>query len=121
MAAKKSANGVGATTPARRSWRLRLRRRTIVTTGITPPLGESLAEARIRVSAFYDEEIIPRLSRGMRPLIVAHGNILRALTMRIENADTSGENIASLEIPTGAPLVYELDANLHPLSRKFLD
>ena len=89
--------------------------------GITPPLGESLSEARIRVSAFYDEAVVPRLSRGMRPLIVAHGNILRALTMRIENADTSGENIASLEIPTGAPLVYELDANLHPLSRKFLD
>ena len=89
--------------------------------GIAPPTGESLAEARVRVSAFYDEAVVPRLSRGLRPLIVAHGNILRALTMRIEGADDSGGGIASLEIPTGAPLVYELDAELNPLSRGFLD
>lgn len=89
--------------------------------GIAPPAGESLAEARVRVSAFYDDEVVPRMTGGLRPLIVAHGNILRALTMRIERADDSGGGIAELEIPTGAPLVYELDAQLRPLSRGFLD
>ena len=88
--------------------------------GVTPPTGESLADARIRVSGFYDEEIVPRLRAGKRPLIVAHGNILRALTMRIDNADESGGNVEGLEIPTAVPLVYELDENLRPTSREFL-
>ena len=88
--------------------------------GITPPTGESLADARLRAAAFYDEHVAPRLRAGERPLIVAHGNILRALTMRIDNADDSGGAIEALEIPTAVPLIYELDENLRPLSREFL-
>ena len=94
--------------------------------GITPPTGESLADARRRAAAFYDERIVPRLRAGARPLIVAHGNILRALTMRIDNADESGGGVGgvggveALEIPTAVPLIYTLDDNLRPLSREFL-
>ena len=89
--------------------------------GVDIPAGESLADARARVGAFYDEKITPRLRAGLRGLIVAHGNSLRALTMRIENADAEGKGIESMEIPTGVPLVYELDADLRAVSRRFLD
>lgn len=86
-----------------------------------PPRGESLADARRRVAPFYDEQIIPWLRAGQRPLIVAHGNILRALTMHIENADAaSGGDIATLEIPTAVPLIYRLDERLRPTGRGFL-
>ena len=88
---------------------------------ITPPTGESLVDTRARVSEFYDEKIAPRLALGERCLIVAHGNALRALTMRIDNADDSGEGIDALEIPIAVPVVYHLDDQLRPLSREFLD
>ena len=96
--------------------------------GIVQPAGESLAQARIRAAGFYREKIIPALRENKRVLIVAHGNILRALTMEIEGRDegpdgegSDAANIEQFEIPTGAPLVCELDENLRLLSREFLD
>ena len=88
--------------------------------GIDLPRGESLADARIRASSFYTDAIIPRLRSGGCPLIVAHGNILRALTMEMSETEDTGETIRALEIPPGVPLLCNLDSNLRITSRKFL-
>ena len=88
--------------------------------GIDLPRGESLADARIRASSFYTDAIIPRLRSGGCPLIVAHGNILRALTMEMSETEDTGETIRALEIPPGVPLLCNLDSNLRITSRRFL-
>lgn len=71
------------------------------------PLTECLVDTAKRVKPYFDEEIAPALKKGKKVLIVAHGNSLRALVMELEHL--TADQIISVEIPTGKPLVYELD------------
>jgi len=71
----------------------------------TVPRTECLKDV---VERYYEQEILPRAKRGETVLIAAHGNSLRALVKHLDNI--SDEDIAALNIPTGIPLIYELDA-----------
>ena len=82
------------------------------------PLHESLKDTIARVVPYYNEVIVPKLKAGKRVLIAAHGNSLRALVKYLDNI--SDEDIAGLNIPTGVPLVYELDEDLKPVKHYYL-
>jgi len=83
------------------------------------PFAESLADTLSRVIPYWHEAIAPYLRDGKRVLISAHGNSIRALVKFLDNV--SDDEIVSLEIPTGVPLVYELDAGLKPIRHYYLD
>ncbi len=85
---------------------------------IPPPGGESLKNTAERVLPYYYKRIEPMLREGKNILIVAHGNSLRALIMKLENM--SGEDIVKVEIPTGEPILYELDNSMNIISKKEL-
>lgn len=72
------------------------------------PRTECLKDVVIRFVPYFEEEILPRVKNGETVLIAAHGNSLRALVKHLDNI--SDDDIAELNIPTGIPLVYELDA-----------
>jgi 2,3-bisphosphoglycerate-dependent phosphoglycerate mutase len=76
---------------------------------VAPPGGESLKDTAARVLPYFEREILPKVLAGKSVLVTAHGNSLRALVMRLEAL--SEEQIVKVEIATGAPLVYELDAS----------
>jgi 2,3-bisphosphoglycerate-dependent phosphoglycerate mutase len=82
------------------------------------PLTESLEDTVARVLPCWQNVIAPAVLSGQRVLIVAHGNSLRALVKYLD--DVSDEAIVELNIPTGLPLVYELDDHLHPLRSYYL-
>src|SRR5512134_2373014 len=82
------------------------------------PATECLKDTVARVVPFWKDSIAPALSRGRRVLVAAHGNSLRALIKYLDNV--SDEDIVGLNIPTARPLVYELDADLHPLRHYYL-
>jgi 2,3-bisphosphoglycerate-dependent phosphoglycerate mutase len=82
------------------------------------PLTESLKETVARFLPYWHETIAPSISSGKRVLIAAHGNSLRALVKYLDHV--SDQEIVELNIPTGIPLVYELDANLKPLRHYYL-
>ena len=82
------------------------------------PLTESLRDTVDRVVPFWNDSIAPALSRGRSVLIAAHGNSLRALVKFLDRV--SDEDIVELNIPTGAPLVYELDDALRPIKHYYL-
>jgi 2,3-bisphosphoglycerate-dependent phosphoglycerate mutase len=86
--------------------------------GITIPKTESLKDTIARVLPYWDERIAPALKDGQRILISAHGNSLRALVKHLSNIPD--DEITSLEIPTGQPIVYELDADLNATDRYYL-
>ncbi len=73
---------------------------------IAPPGGESLKDTAARVLPYFKKEILPRVLKGERALVSAHGNSLRALIMALENL--SGEEIVRRELETGVPIVYQL-------------
>ena len=77
--------------------------------GVNPPEGESLADTCDRVLPYYKKEICPHLNAGETVLVAAHGNSLRALIKELEQL--SEEEIVKVEVPTGVPLVYTLDAS----------
>jgi 2,3-bisphosphoglycerate-dependent phosphoglycerate mutase len=83
---------------------------------IPPPNGESLKDTADRVLPYYHAKIEPELKAGKNVLVVAHGNSLRALIMYLEKL--SGDEIVKVEIPTGIPILYELDDNLNIISKK---
>ena len=74
---------------------------------------ESLATTLDRVVPYWNESIAPELKAGKTVLIAAHGNSLRALVKHLDDIDK--DEIVGLNIPTGVPLVYELDDNLQPI------
>jgi 2,3-bisphosphoglycerate-dependent phosphoglycerate mutase len=76
---------------------------------VPPPGGESLKDTAARVLPYYIQEILPRVLRGERVLVAAHGNSLRALVMVLERLSTS--DIVEREIGTGVPLVYRLNSD----------
>jgi len=82
------------------------------------PLAECLKDTVERFLPYWHNTIIQSLKKGERVLIVAHGNSLRALVMYLDNV--SREEIVSLNIPTGIPLIYELDNNLKAIDRYYL-
>jgi 2,3-bisphosphoglycerate-dependent phosphoglycerate mutase len=82
------------------------------------PYCESLADTVARMLPYWHEEIAPQVKAGKRVIISAHGNSLRALVKHLDNIND--EDISNLDIPTGIPLVYELDENLQPLKHFYL-
>lgn len=82
------------------------------------PLSESLKLTVERVIPYFENEIAPAIKEGKRVLIAAHGNSLRALVKYLDSI--SEEEIVNLNIPTGVPLVYELDENLKPIKNYYL-
>ncbi|MDF2604566.1 2,3-diphosphoglycerate-dependent phosphoglycerate mutase [Sphingomonas sp.] len=86
--------------------------------GIDIPATESLKDTIARVLPYWEERIAPALKDGQRVLISAHGNSLRALVKHLSNIPD--DEITSLEIPTGQPIVYDLDDDLRALDRYYL-
>ena len=86
--------------------------------GIDIPVTESLKDTIARVLPYYQAAIIPVLRTGQTVLIAAHGNSLRALVKHLSGI--SDEDITGLEIPTGQPIVYELDRELAASERYYL-
>ena len=83
------------------------------------PTTENLQDTIKRVMEEWFEEIIPKIKQGKKVIISAHGNTIRSLVKYLDNI--SSDNIVSLNIPTGIPLVYELDDNLKPIRHYYLD
>ena len=86
--------------------------------GIVVPASESLKDTIARVLPYYEAEIAPALRGGETAIVSAHGNSLRALVKHLSGI--SDEEIPSLEIPTGQPLIYELGDDLAVTDRYYL-
>ena len=84
----------------------------------TLPGAESLKDTLERVKPYWDEQVAPRLRDGENILIAAHGNSLRALVKMLDNI--SDQDITEFNIPTGVPILYDLDDDLNPLQREFI-
>jgi 2,3-bisphosphoglycerate-dependent phosphoglycerate mutase len=83
------------------------------------PLTENLSETMDRVLPFWNETIIDSIRKNQKVIICGHGNSLRALIKYIDNL--SDEDVTQLEIPTGVPLVYELDEGLNRVRHYYLE
>jgi len=89
--------------------------------GVPPaelPRSESLKDTLARVLPFWNLRIAPELAAGRNVLVAAHGNSLRALVKMLDQMSDAA--IVELNIPTGVPLVYELDSHLAPVSSRYL-
>jgi 2,3-bisphosphoglycerate-dependent phosphoglycerate mutase len=82
------------------------------------PAAESLKDTLERALPYWHSRIAPELRAGRNVLVAAHGNSLRALVKMLDNVPES--EIVELNIPTGVPLLYELDPQLRPLSSRYL-
>jgi len=90
-------------------------------TGLSPadlPLTECLKDTVARVVPHWEQVIAPQVRAGKRVIVAAHGNSLRALVKYLDGV--SDAEIIGLNIPTGVPLVYQLDENLRPLGHRYL-
>jgi 2,3-bisphosphoglycerate-dependent phosphoglycerate mutase len=85
---------------------------------VAPPGGESLKDTAARVLPYYIQDILPRVLRGEKVIVAAHGNSLRALIMVLERL--SPKEIVSREIATGVPLIYRLNADATVVAMKDL-
>jgi 2,3-bisphosphoglycerate-dependent phosphoglycerate mutase len=82
------------------------------------PVTECLKDTVERVLPYWNEQIVPAIQNGKKILIVAHGNTIRALIKHLDQL--SEEEILNVNIPTGIPLIYELDEHLKPLRHYYL-
>ena len=82
------------------------------------PATECLADVVVRMKPYWTDAIVPDLAAGKTVLVVAHGNSLRALVKELDGI--SDDDIVSLNIPTGVPLLYELDEDMKPMSSRYL-
>ncbi len=82
------------------------------------PAAESLKDTLSRVLPYWESRIVPELRAKKNVLIVAHGNSLRALVKMLDMM--SEADIVEFNIPTGIPILYELDEQMQPVSRRFL-
>lgn len=82
------------------------------------PAAESLKDTLARVLPYWEQRIAPELVAGRQVMVVAHGNSLRALVKMLDGL--SEQAIVELNIPTGVPLLYELDSHLKPRSSRYL-
>lgn len=89
--------------------------------GVDVPATECLKDVIERLVPYWESDIVPVIRSGKRVLITAHGNSLRALVKHLDGI--SDEDIVGLNIPTGIPLVYELDEDLKPVTKggQYLD
>ena len=83
------------------------------------PQSESLKDTLERVLPYWHQIIVPELRKQRNLIISAHGNSIRALVKHLDGISDS--DIVGLEIPTGVPLVYDLDADLHPIKSGYLE
>jgi 2,3-bisphosphoglycerate-dependent phosphoglycerate mutase len=83
------------------------------------PLTECLHDTVERVLPFWYDTIVPAIMGGQRVVVVAHGNSIRALMKHLENI--SEADIVELNIPNAVPVVYDLDASMRPIGRRFLE
>jgi 2,3-bisphosphoglycerate-dependent phosphoglycerate mutase len=85
------------------------------------PRSECLRDVVARLLPYWHDVLVPDLAAGQTVLVVAHGNSLRALVKHLD--DIGDDEIAGLDIPTGMPLVYEIDASFRPVTRggRYLD
>ena len=83
-----------------------------------PPGGESLKDTALRVVPFFQKWIVPELQKGKNVILVAHGNSLRALIMALDGL--SGEEVVKLELGTGVPIIYRLNADSTVASKEVL-
>ena len=86
--------------------------------GVAVPRTECLEDTVARVLPYWESAIAPAIRAGKRLLVAAHGNSLRALIKHLDGV--SDADIVGLNVPTGVPLVYELDAGLRPLRHRYL-
>ena len=89
--------------------------------GVDPtllPATESLKDTLARVLPYWQERIAPELRAGRNVMVTAHGNSLRAMVKMLDNV--AEKDIVELNIPTGVPLLYDLDADLKPLGSRYL-
>ncbi len=82
------------------------------------PLTECLKDTVARFMPYWNDTIVPSIKAGKQVIIVAHGNSLRSLVKHLDNI--SDDEIVGLNIPTGVPLVYELDADVRPIRHYYL-
>jgi 2,3-bisphosphoglycerate-dependent phosphoglycerate mutase len=82
------------------------------------PATECLKDVVVRMLPYWHDRIVPDLLAGREPLVVAHGNSIRALVKHLDGI--SDEEIVDLNIPTGVPLLYELDDSFSPVSSRYL-
>ncbi|MDA2239577.1 2,3-diphosphoglycerate-dependent phosphoglycerate mutase [Bacillus cereus group sp. Bc222] len=82
------------------------------------PLTEDLEDTEKRVVSYWNEEIAPNVKAGKQVIIAAHGNTIRALVKHLDQI--SDKDIENVNIPTGTPLVYELDSDLKPICYYYL-
>ena len=104
---------------ARKRWgdeQVRLWRRSY---DVPPPNGESLKDTVARALPYYVEQILPRVMRGERVLVAAHGNSLRALVMVLDHL--TAETIPNVELGTGVPLVYQLNPDTTVNQKRVLE
>jgi len=83
---------------------------------VRPPNGESLKDTQARTVPFFENCIMTDIKMGKNVLVVAHGNSLRSIVMYLEHV--SEEEIPLVEIPTGVPILYEIDSDGHVISKK---
>jgi 2,3-bisphosphoglycerate-dependent phosphoglycerate mutase len=82
------------------------------------PLTECLKDTVTRFLPFWIDQVVPVIKEGKQVIISAHGNSLRALVKYLD--DIQEDVIPGLNIPTGVPLIYELDADMHPIKNYYL-
>lgn len=82
------------------------------------PLTECLKDTVARVLPYWEETIVPRIRTGKQVIIAAHGNSMRALVKHLDQI--SDDEIVGLNIPTGAPLIYELNEDMTPVGHRYL-
>jgi len=83
------------------------------------PLTENLSETMDRVLPFWNEFIVPHMRRDQKVIVCAHGNSLRALIQYIDHL--ADEEVTQLDLPTGVPLIYELDEGLNRIKHYYLE
>ncbi len=86
--------------------------------GIKVPEAESLKDVVARVLPFWQKEIVPQIKKNKKIIITASGNSLRAIIKYLDKV--SATEISTLDVPTGVPLVYELDSKLNPIRHYYL-
>lgn len=85
---------------------------------VKPPGGESLEDTAKRTLPYYESKIVPEIRAGRNVLVVAHGNSLRSIVMSLDHL--TRDQVVELNLATGIPIVYEMDADLRILSKALL-